>query len=253
MEKQQKKERTIKDYVDILIPKLWLILLVAAVCAAALFTVSFTKKDTYTSSSTYLVFCDSSTSLNSQIYEAQITKNTITKYKSLVEGDSFSETCVRRINDDPACNLNITKSDFTSMFSFSGNTDSQTFTFSITCDDRNTAFNIASTVDECLREEIESLSQSASSIAEIVNISAPHVATGANSKNTLRNTVIAFFVGAILSAVVVLVVAVMDVTIHDKKKIEDNFDIPVIGVIPYQSISNGTDRYTYGGSNEDQV
>lgn len=251
MEKKQKNERSLKDYIDILIPKLWLILLVGVVCAAALFTFSFTRADSYTSSSTYLItYTDTTT--QSKIYETQIATNTINKYKSLVGGDSFCDNAVRRINSDAECNVNITKSQFKSIFKFTAGSDDQTFSFSITYDDKNTAYNIANVVGKCLIEEIESFSNTAST-EEIIVISEPQIPSEANSKNSVRNALIAFLVGVILTAGVVLVIALLDVTIHDKKKIEDNFDIPIIGVIPYQSISGGADSDVCGGHNENKV
>ena len=58
----------------------------------------------------------------------------------------------------------------------------------------------------------------------------------ANSKNTLRNAIIAFFAGIILAAVSVWIFASFDVTIRNAKKIEDNLDVPVLGVIPRHDV-----------------
>ena len=38
--------------------------------------------------------------------------------------------------------------------------------------------------------------------------------------------------------VVIFVLNQFDVVIHNKKKIEDNFDIPVLGVIPRQNVAS---------------
>ena len=39
-------------------------------------------------------------------------------------------------------------------------------------------------------------------------------------------------VGAVLSMALIFVMDMFDVIIHDKKKIEDTFDVPILGVIP---------------------
>ena len=50
MESKQKKERSLKDFVDILLPKLWIIAVVSVVLAVLAFVYSTTRVDTYTSS-----------------------------------------------------------------------------------------------------------------------------------------------------------------------------------------------------------
>ena len=53
-----------------------------------------------------------------------------------------------------------------------------------------------------------------------------------NSRNVLFNTMIGIAVGAVLSMALIFVMDMFDVIIHDKKKIEDTFDVPILGVIP---------------------
>ena len=53
-----------------------------------------------------------------------------------------------------------------------------------------------------------------------------------DSKHELRWSAVAGLCGAVLSMVVIFVYSLFDVTIYDKKKIEDSFNIPVLGIIP---------------------
>ena len=46
------------------------------------------------------------------------------------------------------------------------------------------------------------------------------------------NTAIGVVIGAVITMTFVFVMNMFDVVIHDKKKIEDTFDIPILGVIP---------------------
>ncbi len=244
MDKKQKKERTLQDFVNILLPKLWIIALTAVVCAMALFTYSFTKQDTYTSSANFLLNINASDS-NTKVNEPVIASNTIAKYENMVAGDEFFENVRLAVSADPMCNMEITKSQFKSMFKFSGK-ENQTFSFSITHTDRNAAFNIANVVSQCLQDSIQKMSGNNSN-ETIEVISAPQPPSSANSKNSVRNALIAFLAGAIVSAAVVLIIALSDVTIRDKKKIEDNFNIPILGVIPYHDINSGSGQNVYGG------
>ena len=68
-----------------------------------------------------------------------------------------------------------------------------------------------------------------------VNIIDETYAKAPDSKHVLRNTLIAFAAGVLMAMIVIFVFNQFDVVIHNKKKIEDNFSIPVLGVIPKQS------------------
>ena len=50
----------------------------------------------------------------------------------------------------------------------------------------------------------------------------------------MRNAVVGGVAGLVFALLGIWLFSVLDTTIRDKKKIEDNFDIPVIGVIPLQ-------------------
>ena len=85
MDTKQKKERTFKDFIDILLPKLWIIVLVAVVCAASVFTYSYTRPTTYTSSAEFLVKPEI-TSESGNIYANEIAQNHMKRYEAVVNG-----------------------------------------------------------------------------------------------------------------------------------------------------------------------
>ena len=62
-----------------------------------------------------------------------------------------------------------------------------------------------------------------------------------DSKGTIKNAVIGFAIAFVLSVAGVWIYAALDVTVRDKKKLEDHFDIPVIGLIPAAS-SNTSEK-----------
>ena len=57
-----------------------------------------------------------------------------------------------------------------------------------------------------------------------------------NPKNHVVKAIIGFCIGAVASAIVVWVYAAFDVTVRDKKKLEDNFEIPLLGTVPTKKI-----------------
>ncbi|MBR2465787.1 MAG: hypothetical protein IKB38_02510 [Clostridia bacterium] len=252
METKQKKERTLKDFIEILLPKLWLIALVAIVFAMTVFTYCYTRVDTYTSSARFLVTYEGQEA-GTMLYEPDIVEGDINVFAQIVKGDDFCNDVVLAVNADPHCAQDIDKAQFQSMFNFSAGNRDQTFSFSIVHTDPNEAYNIANVVKEILLQEIDTNKESKSN-QTVKTISEPQLRTVPNSKNSARNAIIAFAAGAIATACVVLVVALSDVTIRDKKKIEDNFNIPVLGVIPYHDISVSTSSSdAYGGQNKNVV
>ncbi len=246
MDKKQKKERTLKDFVDILLPKLWIVVLTAVVCAMAAFTFSFTKKDMYTSSAKYLVNFNpggTTTNVSGLYYENTIIETTLNKYQSIATSDEFITKVVDKINSDEESGISINFAQFKSMFSFSVNATNQTFSFSVTSTDKNMSFNIARIVEDELIKELEQNFTT----EKRERLSSPGLPQSPNSKHSMRNALIAFAIGAILSAAVILIIALSDVTIRDKKKIEDNFNIPILGVIPYHDINDDSGSNTYSG------
>ena len=76
-------------------------------------------------------------------------------------------------------------------------------------------------------------------VVSVKTIQEPKIPTSANSRKLVLNTFIGLAVGAVLSMAAVFVINMYDVVIHDKKKLEDNFDMPILGVIPRFNTDEG--------------
>ena len=63
----------------------------------------------------------------------------------------------------------------------------------------------------------------------------------ANPKGTVKNAIIGFCIGGVLSAASIWIYSALDIVIRNKKKIEEYFEIPVIGVIPIDKIASETE------------
>ena len=70
--------------------------------------------------------------------------------------------------------------------------------------------------------------------SKVVPLGEPEMPTRANGRGTVRNALIGGIAGLVLALLGIWLFSVIDTTVRDKKKIEDNFDIPVLGVIPLQ-------------------
>lgn len=242
MESKQKRERTLKDFVDILLPKLWVIVIVGIIAATAAFVYSYTRQDTYTAQARYLVKYSTEKDASNSLYDNEIVQNKITNYAVLVDGSEFRTKVVDKAKD--VYGIEIEESQFKSMFSFSVSSDAPTFTIRVTHTNPDIAFKLADIVEDCIRIEIAEMENNNGLVTEV---DAPLQPIPPNSKNEVRNAIIAFLAGALVSAAVILVIALSDVTIRDKKKLEDNFEIPILGVIPFHDVGNTQGYGSYGG------
>lgn len=240
-EKKQKKERTLKDFFEILLPKWWIILIVSVLGAGAMFLFSYTKTDTYTSSAKFLVFCADS---DATLYKKEMAIDQITYYQIAASGDDFREDVAKAARES---GISLEAAQFKSMFSFVPTNDQPSFTIRITHTDPIIAYKVATITAGCIEDlvkDIEGIKDNDDGLLDLTD--SPKIPAVANSKNEVRNALIGFIVGFVLSAGVILLFAISDVVIRDKQKIEDNFDIPVLGVIPYHDIEKETQAGHYG-------
>jgi len=73
---------------------------------------------------------------------------------------------------------------------------------------------------------------------EIIQLDDPTVPVAPNSKNVSRNAIIGFVGGLLLSLLVIFVLSRFDVVIRSREKIEESFDVPILGVIPRVEITD---------------
>ena len=104
------------------------------------------------------------------------------------------------------------------------------FNLSVISTDAQLSYDVTDVVYHTFPGVIEDVFDSYS--VTIKMIDPPLKASNANSKGVFKNAVIGGFAGAILSVLVVFVISKLDVIVRSKEKIENSFDIPIIGLIP---------------------
>ncbi len=235
--KKKNEEISIRDLVDIFLPKIWIIVIVAVVLSLLLGAYSmFLKPDTYTSSAEFIISRDGAEQGNL----ADITY--FTTVVDIIKRVFLSTDYLETLKDEIKSEYTTYGWDFLtskylrSVISITGN-DNSTFTISVTATDNKVAHNIANVVYEQIKSDafLESLPSTFSSI-DIHPYESPRLSTSKNSKGVFTSVIIGFLVGAIGSMVVIYVANLFNVMIDSKKKLEDCFDIPVLGVIPRYDI-----------------
>ena len=229
--KNNNNEITIKDLLDIFLPKIWLIALVSIVCAAALGAYSaFLKPETYTASSTFsMVKVPMSGSQNETTginpTEIEGMQYIIKSSEHVLASRTFGETVREKLEGFES----VTVEQIQRMVSISLMGDTTNFKLSVVSGDPALSKAVADITYEIFPEDMKGRFSYAVKITEI---DPPLMPKGPDSSNAVRNAVVGFGIGFVASMLVVFVMAKMDVVIRSRETIEAAFDIPVLGVIP---------------------
>ena len=239
--KKQNDEITLKGLFDIFLPKIWLIIIIAVIFGGAVGGYSmFLKTDTYTAAGTLVMnkiptkYSDDTTAsavttgLNANEIEAIQAligmSNDLMKTREFVA--SIKEALVQR--DERY--VTITPEQIKSMLSIKVVGAATCFEISATSADSKLAYDVVDIVYNSLPGLVEDVFDSYS--ISIKNIDMPIEPTSPNSKNTVRNAIVAAVAGALLAAIIVFIISRTDVVVRSREKLEQTFDIPILGVIP---------------------
>lgn len=231
----KKDEITIKKLWDIFRPMLWLIAIVSLVLGAAFGIYSeFFKADEYSTTGKFMVIKvpyedddSSTTGLNSN--EILAMQGMIANAKEIINTNDFCENVKRALGTDLSANQ------IKSTMSISlCNSETTCYYFKVTSDDPRLSYEIADVAGELLRSNVQNMGYA----IRVDRIDSPSIPSGPDSKNSVRNFAIGFAIGFILSALAVFIRSRFDVVIRTKEKLESNFDIPVLGVIPRPESNN---------------
>jgi capsular polysaccharide biosynthesis protein len=242
--KKQQDEISIKELFNIFIPKLWIVAIVSVLFAALLggYTV-FIQKDTYTSAGAFVMLktptkyndsdTNSATTTGLNANEIEAMQNMIEMSETVMETSSFltviKEELVARYPEYSGISLGQLQS----ALSITVDGDSTVFYLSAVSGDSKLSYAIAEVANDKFPEKIEDVFSTYS--IKIKSIDPPRQALSPDGKGTVKKALIGFIFGAVVSMIAIFVVSKLDVIVRSKEKIENNYDIPIIGVIPGQT------------------
>ncbi len=225
------EETTIKSLAEIFIPKIWIIALVSILLSAALGLYSqFLQDDRYTSSDKYMVIkvpytnSESETSgLNSG--EILAMQGMIANAREIIKTNDFCQDVIAGLENGK----DLTTAQLSSMISVTlANAETTCYYFDVKTTDKKLSKEIATVGGNLLVERFEDMGYA----IRVQQIDTPIEPQKADSKNVLRNAVIGFAVGLVVSMLTIYIISKFDIVVHSKEKLQSNFDIPIIGVIP---------------------
>ena len=238
---RKNKDTTVKDLIEIFLPKLWIILLVGVLLAGMIGTYSlFFKKDTYTASAEIYIYNKKATGSSAPTTgDIAAAEEMVNIYERAIGGGEFLDQVRVKLFDK---GFDLSTSAIKRMISITKVEDVPNFIINVTSGSPDLSAELASIIvnDGISGGVLEGIIEN--NLASRV-IEKPKTTENikANGKNTVRNTIIAFFAGAIVAAICIWVFTSFDVTIRSQKKIEDNLDIPVLGIMPRHDVTSGTE------------
>ena len=228
------EEFSLKELVTLFIPKLWVIILVAFLASSALGVYSaMFKDDSYTSKATIHIVKQNS---NMSSGDLDVVSKVIEDYKILVKTDNFLTYVLEDVHSSPECVKNNWKIDSSYIKRHMSAIDitDDILEISVTTDDKAKSYLLATVLSEVIVEKSVDLFAFEDTLTlKILNHPTPNEA---NSKNVARNSIFGFIGGALLAMVVIFILDQFDTAVHDKKKLEETFDLPIIGLIPRYDI-----------------
>ena len=226
--KKQAEEFSLADFFAIFVPKIWLIVAVAIIFAVAFggYTMLFTE-DTYTSSTTLQIEkLPDDTNKSTSTTELSFVRNSLPTIKYCLATEDFLDKVIDELTDKGVTEV-VSHSSIKSMVSISVIEDTELIRIDVTTENPDFSYDIAAVYADIVPPEVSGMYTNVE-----VNVRNSPRTPDVNSRGTVRNAIIGFMGGAILAVIGVFVFSMLDVTVHDRKKIEENFDYPVLGVIP---------------------
>lgn len=217
----------------------WLIVLCGLLSAAIAFSVSaYTITPTY-SSYIKLYVNNNSFSLGSANFS--ITAADLTAAQSLLKtyGEILkSRSTLERIIEKS--NIKYSWKQLSGMIRYEAANETEIMRVTVTCGDPYEACNIANTIAEVLPERISEILEGSSMV--VVDSAIPD--TTKVAPNITGYTTKGLAIGVLISAALLVVLAILDDTIHDEEYVLRTYDYPILGRIP-DLLNTGNKSYGY--------
>ncbi len=219
--------------------RVWVIALCGFLAAAIGFSIAaFAIAPTY-ASHIKLYVNNSSFSLGNTNFS--ISSSELTAAQSLVRtyGDILDSrsTLVRVIEK---AGVDYTWKELSGMIAYAPSNNTEIMRVTVTCEDPYEASKIANTIAEVLPVRISEIIDGAS--MEVVDSAIPDLDKVAPS--ITRYTAVGMLLGVLVSMIVLIVLALMDDTIHDEEYVLRTYDYPILGKVP-NLLNSGNKSYGY--------
>lgn len=243
-DKVEKKEFEIdmRRLIAAVLQKSWLVILIAVLCAAAVFAFTFFCVTPQYESTTMFYVNNNSVSIGDA--SVSISSADLTAAKSLV--DSYIVILKTRTTLNDVCDyagVSRSYSELKGMISASSVNSTEIFQVVVTSPDPAEAEKIAHAIAYILPKRIGSIIEGTS--AQVVDSAV--VATSPSSPSYVQNTLIGFMVGLLLSMAVIVLREVFDVTIRSEDDVTQCCKHPILTSVPDMTATSKGGYYYSNG------
>lgn len=244
-----------EEYIDLkrifaaLWRRVWAIILVAVICAGLAFGYTKFMVTPMYKARTLMYVNNSDISVGGSNFS--ISASDLAAAQSLVGTYMVILDTRLTLNDViEAAGLNYTYEQLSSMVTAEPFEDTEIFAVEVTSPDPKEAELIANTIGQVLPNKISAVVEGSS--VRIVDYAVEPASPA--SPSMTKNVAIGALVGILITCAIVIVLEMMDELIHDSDYLMQNYDIPVLAVIPdLQSSSNIPADYYYQSSTPKKV
>ena len=231
----ENKAKTSKDYYSIdlmhiartLLHRLWIIILVAVLAATAGFAYSaFVIPPTY--GAQVLLYVNNSsinfgnTSFDISASDIQASLSLVNTYSVLLENRTTLERVVENAGVD------YTVAELAEMITTGSVNETEIMKVVVVCGDPYEAAKIANSIAEVLPTRISEIIDGAS--MEVVDSAVP--VTTKVGPSISRYTLIGLVLGALVTTIIIAIIAIMDDTIYNEDYVLENYNYPILAKVP---------------------
>jgi len=217
------REIKITDIITLIWRRKWLIaafVLIAAVAAYCYSTYYVTPQ--YTATGTLIVRnAEEKVNTNVELGELNASRVLANTYIEILKSGNFTNVVASDIN------LNYTASQIRGMLTITPRDETEILEVRV----RNTNPHHAAIILNAILNNVDAAVRIVKAGTAIV-LDPATVPKAPSSPNIPRNTVLGGFIGALISALIIVLPHIFDITVRDEKEISERYKIPVLGVIP---------------------
>lgn len=232
---KHKDEISLHEIIRTIIPKLWIILLISCIVMGLTFGYTkYIKKDTYTASFDIYIYKGDTSGGSPSLNDIQTAADMLETYEYILKTNKFLDGAIMQLPERYSSTL--TADYVRKMISISAVGNTGALRISLTSTDPDFVLDLAKNFAPVIPNQV--LHSIPNALKVSISEDPQHGPLAPNSKNVVRNSAVAFICTAVIMIALVWIIERFDTTIRDKKKIEDNIDIPILGAIPRHEVAS---------------
>lgn len=242
-ENKSKYEVDVKQIMDMLLKRWWIIVITVVVAVAGAFAYTyFMVTPTYSSSATMLINSGSNMTSYQQILAGQYQ---LEDYPFILKSHDTLQKAANILNADDTINYreNYTSSVLYGMVSCQSVEDSRIFKIVVTSTNPEEARAVANVIKDVFEDETERIISG----TVVQSVETPRLPTAASSTGMKRNLVIGAVAGVVVGAIIAVLLGLGSDVLDSEEWLLKNFkdETPLLASIPDSSSSGGRYYYRY--------